>query len=294
MHNTEHPKETLQLTQWHPAFCAAVRLELKENKGQLTYQSEYGLNTKPIQIDLLVIIKSPEVKIENEIGHIFKGHNIFEYKSPKDHMTIDTFYKSLAYAFLYKTNTGNVDQIKADDMTVSLVREKRPKKLFADLEKLGFCLREIAGGIYHVGNVMGTEIQVIVSGELNQENHVWLRSLTQNLTKKDAEALLLSSNYLHEDDEKELASSVLQVAIKENKTMFLDLKEAREMCEALRELMKPEIDAVIKEAEAEKEAAIAKAVAEKEEEKDAAIAKVVAEKDARIRALEAQLAALNA
>lgn len=82
--------EETKKTQWHPAFCSAVKLELTENKRDLSYNSEYNLNTKPISIDLLVIRKSPDVIINNEIGKIFKGHNIFEYKSPDNNMDIDT------------------------------------------------------------------------------------------------------------------------------------------------------------------------------------------------------------
>ena len=55
-------------TQWHPAFCAAVRLELIENKADLDYTNEYNLNSKPIQMDLLVIKKSKDVENKNEIG----------------------------------------------------------------------------------------------------------------------------------------------------------------------------------------------------------------------------------
>lgn len=40
-------------TQWHPAFCSAVRLELRADKQKLQYTNEYNLNAKPIQIDLL-------------------------------------------------------------------------------------------------------------------------------------------------------------------------------------------------------------------------------------------------
>ena len=35
-------------TQWHPAFCAAMRLELRENKADLGYEPEYTLNMKRI------------------------------------------------------------------------------------------------------------------------------------------------------------------------------------------------------------------------------------------------------
>ena len=59
-------------TQWHPAFCSAVKLKLIQNKGDLDYGNEYNLNSKPIQIDLLVIKKSKYVEIKNEIGKIFR------------------------------------------------------------------------------------------------------------------------------------------------------------------------------------------------------------------------------
>lgn len=83
-----HERKTLSMsefkkTQWHPPFCAAIKLELKANKEDLSFESEHNLNTKPIQIDLLVIKKLQDVNIQNEIGRIFKGHNIFEYKPPK-------------------------------------------------------------------------------------------------------------------------------------------------------------------------------------------------------------------
>lgn len=71
-------------TQWHPAFCSAMKLELKEDKKHLEYYNEYNLNRMPLQIDLLVIKKAAKVELKNEIGKIFKGHNIIEYKSPDD------------------------------------------------------------------------------------------------------------------------------------------------------------------------------------------------------------------
>ncbi len=76
-------------------------LELAENREDLVYEKEYNLNTKPLEIDLLVIKKGKDVRIVNEIGRLFRGHNIMEYKSPKDELNIDTFYKAGAYAGLY-------------------------------------------------------------------------------------------------------------------------------------------------------------------------------------------------
>ncbi len=55
-------------TQWHPPFCSAMKLELRANKEDLSFDIERTLNTKPIRIDLLIVKKTQDVRIENEIG----------------------------------------------------------------------------------------------------------------------------------------------------------------------------------------------------------------------------------
>ena len=72
------------MIQWHPAFCSAVRLELRENKNDLLYEEEYNLGRKLIQINLLVIRKTDRTHISKNIGRIFREHNVMEYKSPED------------------------------------------------------------------------------------------------------------------------------------------------------------------------------------------------------------------
>ena len=283
-----------ELTQWHPAFCSALRLELSENRDDLFYYPEYGINTKPIQIDLLIITKTSTSIIKNEIGAIFKGHNIMEYKSPYDELNIDTFFKVIAYACLYKSKGHSVDDIKAHDITITFVRERKPIKLFKQLTHDGFTIIHNSNGIYNILTKFYFDIQVIVAKELNEDHHIWLSSLTQTISKSKAEKLLSTAADLYRKDDKEFAESVLQVAMNKNKNIFGIIKEESEMCEALRELMKPEIDAEvdkrIKKIVAEKLAERDSILAEKDSalaEKDSALA----EKDEEIKALKAKLAA---
>ena len=121
--------------QWHPAFCSAMELELREYKKYLRYEREHNLGKMPLKIDFLVIRKNPGVTIKNDIGDFFLGNNIFEYKSPGDDMNIGTFYKTLSYACLYKSEAGSVSEILNMDITVSLVREQKPVILLEQLEK---------------------------------------------------------------------------------------------------------------------------------------------------------------
>ena len=148
----QNKKDKPELTQWHPALCSATKLELVKNKEDLDFYSEYGLNTKPIQIDLLVIRKTKNVTIDNEIGKLFKGHNLFEYKSPEDKLNADTYFKTLAYACLYKTKSPTVDGIAADDITISILRERKPVKLFQWFKSNGYLIEKKYKGIYYIKN----------------------------------------------------------------------------------------------------------------------------------------------
>lgn len=82
-------------TQWHPPFCASMQLELKEYKSISEYSMEYALSTKP-----------QEVQIDNEIGRKFRSHNIIEYKSPNDRLSIENYLKKIGYAHLYFSITN--------------------------------------------------------------------------------------------------------------------------------------------------------------------------------------------
>ncbi|MCI9079857.1 MAG: hypothetical protein HFH68_13235, partial [Lachnospiraceae bacterium] len=120
--------------QWHPGFVAASELEFWEDKDNLEFKREYNLSTKPLQIDLLITKKNLSAMVSNEIGKIFRKYNIIEYKSPDDSVNIDTFYKAQIYAGLYKVSGKAVDERKAEDITVSIIRERKPAELFKILK----------------------------------------------------------------------------------------------------------------------------------------------------------------
>lgn len=66
--------------QWHPGFVAAMNLELASNRDDLIFEKEYNLNTKPLEIDLLVIKKNSKAVINNEIGRFFISGTDYCYK----------------------------------------------------------------------------------------------------------------------------------------------------------------------------------------------------------------------
>ena len=231
--------------QWHPGFVAAINLELAENRDDLIYEKEYNLNTKPLEIDLLVIKKDKDVQIANEIGRMFKGHNILEYRSPEDRMDIDSFYKAGAYASLYKAYGETVDERKAEDITVSLVREAKPDGLFRYFREHKVEVSNPYPGIYYVLDGVLFFTQVIVTRELNGKNHGWLKSLSDKLKKQEMEALLNRARSLPGKLDRELADAVLEVSVKANREIVEELKGDEAMCQALLEIMEPEINKIV-------------------------------------------------
>ena len=131
--NQQKNQKKSQKLQWHPAFCSALRLELLEDAENLEFTDEFQLTEKPLQIDCTVVKVKRDCKIKNEIGKIFRKHNIFEYKFPKDELNIDTFYKVVAYACLYKVLPNHVDEIPAEEITITLIRDRKPVKLMQEL-----------------------------------------------------------------------------------------------------------------------------------------------------------------
>ncbi len=227
--------------QWHPGFTAAMMLELKENREDLIFEKEYNLNTKPLEIDLLVIRKEAGVMIANEIGEFFRIHNIIEYKSPGDHLDIDDFYKVQGYASLYKSYGKYVDERKAEEITVTMIREGKPEGLFAYFTERGEQIRQEKRGIYYVEGKIVFPTQILVTRELEQETHTWLRVLSGNGEKSDAGKLLERIQELKEKGERELADSVLRVMLEANQKLVEEWKGDGKMFEALMEIVEPQI-----------------------------------------------------
>lgn len=235
--------------QWHPALCSATEQELAENKNDLIFNREYNLSKKPLQIDLLVIEKLDDVDIKNEIGHIFRKYNLWEFKSPDDDLTIDDFFKTVGYACIYKGLGNKVDQIPIDQITVSLLREGKPIKLFKKLEECGYPVEREYNGIYHVTGFF-IPVQIIVTKELDSGKHKNFKVLSRNLREEDILAFVDEAQNFTDPGERENVDAILQVSLSANYELYEDMiRRYPKMCEAMRRLMKDEIEDEVREGE---------------------------------------------
>ena len=249
MDNKEQEMEKLQ---WHPAFYAGLQIELKEDSDNLIFENEHQLGTKPKQIDALVIKKQKDIPVKKNIGRIFRRHNIIEYKSPTDYLSIDDYYKGYAYAMFYKSDTQKVDEIPINDITLTFVSTKYPQKFVNHLKtQWDYKFEEMYAGVYYIQKESDIlPIQLIVTSKLKWEDNLWLRSLTNKLDNRSQIQKIV--NEYHDNKSNKLYESVMDIIVKANHKEFEEAKG--DMCKALEELMADVIEERVAEATKEADA----------------------------------------
>lgn len=155
--------------QWHPPYVAAMHLEMGDDRDGFIFVPEYTLNTGALKIDLFLKDKG-EHSVSNEIGKLFRKYNIIEYKNPNDVLDIDVFIKIQSYAGLYKAYGEKSDSRKIESITVSLVREAKPKKLFEYFRDHGIRVINPYQGIYYVLDKVWFATQIVVTRELDKKS----------------------------------------------------------------------------------------------------------------------------
>ena len=216
--------------QWHPAFDAALQIEFGDEAKYLEFDPEHLISKKPMQIDVLVKNEKHR-KIQKNIGRIFRQHNIIEYKSPKDDLSIDDFYKTYAYACIYKSDVEKIDQIPALELTITLVCYHYPRVMLQKLQRdRKITAEKMESGIYYlIGDAI--PIQLIIVPDLLKENNYWLNNLRNDL-KAGGEI----RNFIERYEEKKHFKLYQALADTIMRANWEEVKEERKMCEALKEL----------------------------------------------------------
>ena len=222
--------------QWHSGFSAALRVELEEELEELCIEDEHMLSKKPMQIDVLVVKKKREQPIRKNIGRIFRKHNIIEYKSPEDYLSVNDFYKVYGYTCFYQSETKRVKEIPPEEITITFICNHYPQKLLEHLKKFKRIeVEKQEAGIYYL---LGDSfpIQLVIVKELSKEENYWLQNLRCNL--KTGEEIQEVVRRYEQVKHKAYYSDVMNLIVRANQKQ---MEEEKNMCEALNELFAEEM-----------------------------------------------------
>ena len=222
--------------QWHPAFSAALRITLQDEMKYLEMHEEYLLGKKPLQMDILLIKKIKNISIRKSIGRIFREHNIIEYKSPDDYLSINDFYKVYAYACLYQSDTDKVKEIDPETLTITFVCSHYPREMFRHLTNTrGIIIEDKGNGIYYLkGDPI--PMQLLLTPKLSEKENYWLQNLRTDL-KAGTEIRSLVARYEKHKHSKDY-EAVMDLITRAN---WKEMEVERKMCDALKELLSDEL-----------------------------------------------------
>lgn len=152
-------------------------MELGEEAEKLVFEREHQLSNRPLEMDLLIVKKEKDEIIRKNIGRIFRKCNVIEYKSPKDSLTINDFYKAYGYACIYQADTKGVCEIEPSEITITFISKYFPKAMVDYLQKERNLTLDMQGkGIYYLHGDQFA-IQLLVNKQLSKEENYWLNSL---------------------------------------------------------------------------------------------------------------------
>jgi putative sterol carrier protein len=201
---------------WHTAFRNAIELEFITYNDILSFEFEHKLNAQPLIIDALIIKKKPNAVITKNIGKIFRGVNVIEYKSPSDYISIRSFFKSCVYVGLYIALNPTV---KPNDITLTVIDSRHPREVIEFLVATGHAVNEVENGIYEVTNLL-FPTQVIESQKLSERENMWLRNLRSDINAEKAETIL---NKLQKDSLADKAAAYLDILVRANPDAFMEV-----------------------------------------------------------------------
>ena len=278
----EQRKKQTKRLQWHPAFCNAMQLDFAEDASHLTFQNEYALGTKPLNIDLLIIDKDDSCQIHNPIGRIFRRHNIIEYKSPGKSLNMQVLYKAFSYAYLYLSKLPSNEARSLDDISLTLIRQERAARLLNQLNRSATPAVEVSPGIYQLQNVPFA-VQIIAAERVPAPHGKWLKRLTRSVSSDDLDDACENFSNEGNDTQKELMAAMINFMLRANTNLLEgnNMSELQKLLNTLGVNMVPQMDF---------DAALAK----KDEEREIALAKKDAESAAIIADLQRQIAVLKA
>ena len=243
--------EKVSKIDWHPGFYGGLEFVLRDYKKLLTFDREHVLSKQSTVMDMLIIKKESDEKINSPIGRIFRRFNIVEYKSPKAGLTIDDVYKVVSYAGLYKAHGDRVNAVPVEDMSISIFRHTYPRMLFKALDEMpSVRVDEKFSGIYYVSGIINIPLQIVITKELDERSYGALRVLSVDASKDDIKNFIEETKLLVDKDDKINADAILQVSISANRDLYEVVRRENTMCQALRDLMKDEIDKELSDNEA--------------------------------------------
>lgn len=171
---------TFKLEDWKPsketslqnqAYCSVQRMNINL-KGCQKGEDNGCSRVKPIEI--ITVRKSPDVKIENEIGEFFRGLNFIAYTFTDDMLSTSVLSGLVSHIYLFETDFLSRKDGGPENITITIVVDGKAENFLEQL-RAKKDVEKRSDGIYKFNHDM--DFQVIVLNELPAKEKAWLEEL---------------------------------------------------------------------------------------------------------------------
>ena len=232
---------------WHAWFLAMLNISLYPYLDKIKIESEHVLGVEPPRADFLIIEEEDDVDLGLDIFQIFRRHNIIEFKNPTDTLDRRTLRKVIGYGSYYISQSPHKDDIRPEDVTLSIFRDTKPVELFKELGSQ--VIEADTKGIYHIEGITDLPFQIVVTGELEGAEYAGYRAISNRPREEDARQILEDGYKQTEQFVKEQYKAFLDKLTTVNRNLVNRMKRSDKMkYEAILSVFKPEIDKEIDDA----------------------------------------------
>lgn len=168
------------------------------------------------------------------------GHTIVELKNPFEALTIDTIWKVISYAAQYKSSGKHVNDIKTEDVTITILRAVRPRKALKMIKENGYKVEKRFPGIYYISGMVDFKMQIVVSSELEGDEFVSLRIQQKNVSEEDCQLFEKRITGKHSKEEKEYFEAVIKYGLYNYKKLVMEGNKMKTAYQEFLELHKEE------------------------------------------------------
>lgn len=121
---------------------------------------------------------------------------------------------------MYKSLGKHVNEIKAEDVTVTFLRYSYPRELFKNLSAMGIDMEERYPGIHYAKGDVLFPIQIIVTKDLDRKKHASLRIITRKANEEDVRQFLMDTVGTEEPGDLHNIDAILQVSVSANSEVY--------------------------------------------------------------------------
>ena len=235
-----------RLIDWHSAMFAALKLILKPHRFNLVMEREHLLNLMPTRIDCLIVKINDLIPIAMGVFRLFRKHNVIELKSYQDELNEDVLWYTVGQAAMYKSLEEHTDEIRIDEIAITIFRASFPRELFKTLERRGWAIEEKYHNVFYLTGIISIPIQIVVARDLG-DGYLPLEILTGRAKETDVRKFAEYRETLTEKGDRDDANAVMYACAEANRELFQKIWEDQTMQGVLREIMKDEFLAVAQE-----------------------------------------------